>query len=200
VRSLRKAWQGILSRFPAWGGLAVVWLSSAWIALNPEKALLPAGILFLSAWLLSGLAPRKARIFKAAVLFLGFWSLAWLLLRGPAAQGGFRPETLAACLFLGLHLFLVWTPASLGSAVASVSRPFAGERRARLLGLTLAALAKAVPDVLSDAAMARRSLARVGFLGIQKRMALWGRSVTRLTLKRTQGLGRTLAKRQADLG
>jgi hypothetical protein len=162
--------------------------------------MIPAGVAFVSAGLLSLALPGRERLVKAAVVFLAFWSLASWLLRGGGAQGGFSPEALALWLFLGLHLFLVWTPAQLGRGAAVIVRPFAGRGRAALLGLSLTALAKAVPGVLADAALARRSLGRLRGLGVRRRMALWGRAVFRLTFRRAAGLGRTLAKRQRDLG
>jgi hypothetical protein len=179
--------------------MILVWVSSAWIAFNPELALLPATLFFLSAALLARLSPRKARLFKAAVLFLTFWTLAgWIL--GGTGRGGFRPETLAAWMFLGLHLFLVWSPASLGLAVRTLLEPFAGRRRAALLGLSLMALAKTAPEVISDAVRVRRSLGRVRELPLRRRIGLWGKAAVRLTMKRSDALGRTLAKRQGDLG
>jgi hypothetical protein len=167
--------------------------------LFPAGAGPAAGALFLSAALLSRLSPDKARLFKASAVFLLFWTLAALIMRGPGARGGFRPEALAACLFLGLHLFLVWTPARLGRGVRILARPLAGADRAALLGLTLTALAKVIPLVVADAVTAKRALRRVRGLGLRRRMALWGRAVARLALKRAGGLGRTLAKRQRDL-
>ncbi|MDR1035454.1 MAG: hypothetical protein LBT40_02425 [Deltaproteobacteria bacterium] len=196
---LATAWRGTLSRCPAGLGLVLVWTSSAWIAFNPGRSLVPAAALFVSAFVLSRLSARKARMFQAAVVFLGFWSLAaWIL--GSPGRGGFRPETLAAWMFLGLHLFMVWSPASLGGAVRRLAGPLAGQRRAALLGLSLMALAKAAPAVIADAVSAGRSLRRVSGLPFRRRMALWGKTTVRLTMKRSAGLGRTLAKRQGDLG
>jgi hypothetical protein len=54
--------------------------------------------------------------------------------------------------------------------------------------------------VLADAVTARRALRRVPRLGARRRTALWGRAAVRLAMKRTAGLGRSLAKRQDDLG
>jgi hypothetical protein len=122
------------------------------------------------------------------------------LLRGPGAEGGFRPEALAACLFLGLHLFFVWTPAGLGRGVRVLAAPFAGRGKAELLGLCLASLAKAVPGVMEDALVAKRALRRVSWLGPAGKAALWGRASARLALKRSSGLGRAMAKRQGVLG
>ncbi|MDR2611286.1 MAG: hypothetical protein LBG06_00035 [Deltaproteobacteria bacterium] len=200
MRGAAASWRRALARCPAAAGLILAWTASLGMAIRPGWALAAAPPLALSAGLLSLLAPRKIAMFRAAVVFLGFWSLAALALRGPGAEGGFRPEVLAGCLFLGLHLFFVWTPAGLGRGVRILARPFCGARRAALLGLTLTALAKVIPAVLADARASRRSLSRLAGAGLGRRAAFRGRILTRLTLKRTRGLGRTLAKRQRDLG
>jgi hypothetical protein len=65
--------------------------------------------------------------------------------------------------------------------------------------MSLVALAKAGPAVVSDAFQARGSLRRARGIGLRRRMGLWGRALARLTLKRSSGLARTLAKRQGEL-
>ncbi|MDR1039379.1 MAG: hypothetical protein LBR80_04290 [Deltaproteobacteria bacterium] len=192
------AWKRALARCPALAGIMIVWALSVLIALRPDWAPVPAAFLAASACALSSLSLRKSRMFKAAAVFLAFWSLAAWLLSGPGPSA-FRATALAAWLFAGLHLFFVWSPVGLGRAAALALRPVAGRRRATLLGLALTALAKAAPAVLSDAFAARRSLGRVRHLGFFRCTALWGRATVRLALKRSVGLGRTLAKRQREL-
>jgi hypothetical protein len=172
---------------------------SLFFSFYPGFASFPAIFLFLSAYLLSSLSLRKRRFFMAASVFFLFWYFLRLLFSLPGDGILFYPASFLVYVFLGLHLFFIWTPVEMGRGFNRVFRKILGEKIALITAICLMVLCLVIPSVLEDAFMVKKTLRRFKGLSLKSKVALWAQTLMRLTFQRIESLGRTLTKRQDDL-
>jgi hypothetical protein len=215
VRKLALGYRALLNKIPMPLGWCLIVFLSFLFAFRPSWASYPAILFFLSAYLLSLQSARMRRFFYGASVFFLFWylvrtllSLSWsgsgsgLLetLSNAGSEGEiFYPASFLVYVFLGLHLFFVWTPLDLGRGCKRVLSPILGERRALMISLCLMTLCLAAPIILEDALKIKKTLRRFPHLSLREKLALWGGNLVRMTLDRAGSLGRALSKRQVDL-
>jgi hypothetical protein len=201
LKQMARGYGTRLGRVPMPLGWMFILGLSVFFAIFPEYAPFPALFFFLSAFLLSRSSKRKMRFFYGASLFFLFWYLVRTLfsLVGETEGAVFYPASFLVYVFLGLHLFFIWTPSQLGRGFKRSLSPILGERRALLTAISLMVLCLSIPIVLEDAALIRKTLRRFPDLPLKDKIALWGRNLSRITLDRAGILSGTLAKRQEDL-
>lgn len=194
-------WRSLVRLAPAWGGIALVWSLSILLLFRPELSACLFPLAFLSALFLALGMGREKRLFFAALAFFLVWSSLRMAVGYFLPQeGGFSPLRLGCFVFLGLHLFLAWTPLELARAVHGFFRPFLGFRAAAMAAVSVMALSKALPWVLTDASELRRTIARrCPGLSFRTRLGLLGQALVRLSLRRSGDLGRALTQRQGAL-
>ncbi|MDR2198669.1 MAG: hypothetical protein LBR53_04310 [Deltaproteobacteria bacterium] len=195
---LARFWRRLLRRVPAAAAVVLVWVFSLLLFLFPALPPVLFSPILLSCLLLSRLAEKEGRLFRAALFFLLFWILLRLLLgRILEEDGAFYPARLGCFVFLGLHLFFVWTPLELARACLLLLRPLAGARVAALCAVSVTALIKIVPVTLQDAVFLKRSLERrARGLSFGRRLSLWSRALIALSFGRAEDLSRALDQRQ----
>jgi hypothetical protein len=197
---LSKKYSRFLAGFPMPLGWLFVFGASFWFAARPEPAVFFALPLFLSAWILSGVSTKKRRFFRAASVFFLFWYALRFILAPGGGNQGFYPASFLVYVFLGLHMFFVWTPVRIGRGFKRAMSPVIGERRALMVALAFMVITVSLPGILSDAREIKKRLGRLSDLPLRERIALWGQTLARITLSGTDSLARTLSKRQGDLG
>jgi hypothetical protein len=161
--------------------------------------LFPASM--LSAFLLSRAYARERGLFRAGLGFFLVWSLFRLIMgRYFGEDGSFDPTRLGSYVFLGLHLFFVWTPLEIARATRGILGYLVGRRLSAIAAVSVFTLARAIPWILEDAVMLKKSLAlRVPGLPFRRRAALWGQALVTLTFRRAGDLGRALVQRQGSI-
>jgi hypothetical protein len=190
-----------LGGLPAWLALGLVWGLSLSLLPFPWLSFALFPLSALSAFVLTLGRPRGRRVFLAALAFflaLGLFREGLGLLFPD--EGEFWPLRLGCFMFLGLHLFLAWTPLSLARAAHSFLRPLLGWRVAAIACVSVMAFSKALPFLLSDASELRKSLARrCPGLPFLRRLSLMGGALVRLSLRRSGDLSRALVQRQGSI-
>jgi hypothetical protein len=154
----------------------------------------PALLLALSAFILSQVRGRA--LFLSALCFWLFWTGLRLGLSKLGLTSELSPMPLAFWLALGLHLLLVWTPLSLARAFFILAKPLLGTNLASKISIAILVIVKVVPCLIQDAFRIKRTLEqRASSCSFPEKLALWGRSLVRITLSRNEELARALSKR-----
>lgn len=198
MKSPAIAWRNFLARADSFNLWLFVWLAALAVPLAGWPW---AAGTALAGWLSVGLlAPGRhhgRRLALMAALFLLFWGLTLLLIDCFSSSFRFRPIlNLAAWLALGLNLMLAKTPLALTLPLSRRLAPVIGGNRAGKLALALTLLVRLIPGLLSSALDLKRTIdRRAPQLSFRRRLALWGRTLVRLSLSQTDDLARTLLKR-----
>ncbi|MDR2352171.1 MAG: hypothetical protein LBF22_03255 [Deltaproteobacteria bacterium] len=187
--------RGIYSQARALFGLGLIWALSLLIVFRGELANFLAPLFFVSALILSG--AKTPQLLKPALIFLLFWGLFRGLFLPYLGESSWSVLKLAAWIFLGMHLFFIWSPLELGWAFQSLARPLVGRKTATLFSISLVVLVKIIPSLLEDAKMTQKFIRlRAKDLKLTVKILLWGQNLLRLTFQRTEGLTRALSKRR----